>query len=109
MNVTDVQLHQPNMADANLDTSRHLPSHLQGPEANTLITAAFFGMQDLLKNLRESGLFCRDEINEALMADSKTITVSKDQLIIKWVKIGINASEIRQLTITQAYEKPEES
>jgi hypothetical protein len=99
MELTDVQPHKPSIPDAKRDTSRDLTSHLQNQDADTLVTAAWLGINTLLRDLRESGLFCKDEIDEMLAADTKTVTVSKDQLILKWVKIGPTASEIRQFTI----------
>lgn len=99
MDLTDIQEGRDPIPDAKLDTSRNLTSHLQNEDADTLVTAAWLGLNTLLRDLRESGLFCKDEIDEMLAADSKTITVSKDQLILKWVKIGPTASEIRQFTI----------
>jgi hypothetical protein len=85
--------------DKKLDTSRNLTSHLQNPEAATLVVVAKYGIDATLREMRESGLFCKDEIDEMLQSDSKTITVSKDQVILKWVKLGPSASEIRQFTI----------
>lgn len=85
--------------DRQLDTSRNLTSHLQNPEAATLVVVAKHGIDATLREMRESGLFCKDEIDEMLQSDSKTITVSKDQVILKWVKLGPSASEIRQFTI----------
>lgn len=90
--------------DKQLDTSRNLTSHLQNQEAGSLISAAMTGIDKTLRDMRESGLFCKDEIDEMLQSDAKTITVSKDQVILKWVKMGPNASEIRQFTIMYAPE-----
>jgi hypothetical protein len=91
--------HRVPTPDVKLDTSRNLTSHLQNEEAGTLICAAMTGIDKTLRDMRESGLFCKDEIDEMLQSDSKTITVSKDQVILKWVKMGPSASEIRQFTI----------
>jgi hypothetical protein len=94
--------------DKQLDTSRNLTSHLQNQEAGSLVVAAILGIDRTLRDMRESGLFCKDEIDEMLQSDSKTITVCKDQVILKWVKMGPSASEIRQFTINYALETPDQ-
>jgi hypothetical protein len=102
MDFSNIKEGRDPMPDVVLDTSRNLTSHLQNEEAGTLICAAMLGIDATLRDMRESGLFCKDEIDEMLQSDSKTITVSKDQVILKWVKIGPSASEIRQFTINHA-------
>lgn len=94
-----IQEQRSGIPDTELDTSLNLTSHLQNPDAESLVSAAWQGIVDTLRNMRESGLFCKNEIDEMLASDSKTITVSKDQVILKWVKMGPSASEIRQFTI----------
>lgn len=108
MDLSNIQEHRRSIPDVTLDTSRNLTSHLQGPEANTLIGAALSGVREVLRELRESGLFCQNEIDEALAADSTTITVSEDQLILKWVKMGPNAAEIRQFIVNYSHEANEQ-
>ncbi|BDD79702.1 hypothetical protein [Burkholderia phage FLC9] len=108
MDLTNIKEGRDPIPDKKLDTSLNLTSHLQNQEAGSLVTAAILGIDATLRNMRESGLFCKDEIDEMLQSDSKTITVSNDQVILKWVKMGPSASEIRQFTINYALETPDQ-
>jgi len=113
MDFTNIQEGRTPIPDKKLDTSLNLTSHLQNPEAGALVTAAKLGLDATLRDMRESGLFCKDEIDEMLAADFKSITVSEGQVILKWIKQGRAPSELhapvvqelRQFTINYVPEQ----